>query len=121
MPAALARMRDDAYLVNTARGPIVDEAALAAALRDGTIAGAALDVFEHEPESTRTSSGCENAVLVPHSARRRSRRARAMAASSRVARDVRSPCCAGPSDPPSARRATRRRTVARLRLLYEFV
>jgi glyoxylate reductase len=63
---ALDRMRDDAYLVNTARGPVVDEAALAAALRDGVIAGAALDVFEHEPEVHPDLVGAENAVLVPH-------------------------------------------------------
>jgi glyoxylate reductase len=64
--AALARMRDDAYLVNTARGPVVDEAALAAALRDGVIAGAALDVFEHEPDVHPDLVGLDNAVLVPH-------------------------------------------------------
>jgi glyoxylate reductase len=63
---ALGRMRDDAYLVNTARGPVVDEAALAAALRDGTIAGAALDVFENEPEVHPDLVGLENVVLVPH-------------------------------------------------------
>jgi glyoxylate reductase len=63
---ALERMRKDAYLVNTARGPIVDEAALAAALRDGTIAGAALDVFEREPEVHPDLHRLENAVLVPH-------------------------------------------------------
>ena len=52
--AALRQMRSDAYLVNTSRGPIVDEAALVKALRSHKIAGAALDVFEEEP-SSRTS------------------------------------------------------------------
>jgi glyoxylate reductase len=64
--AALARMRDDAYLVNTSRGPVVDEAALATALRDGVIAGAALDVFEHEPEVHPDLIGLDNVVLLPH-------------------------------------------------------
>jgi glyoxylate reductase len=59
-------MKPSAYLVNTARGPIVDEAALVEALRDGVIAGAALDVFEREPEVHPGLLELENAVLVPH-------------------------------------------------------
>jgi glyoxylate reductase len=63
---ALARMRRSAYLVNTARGPVVDEAALAWALGAGLIAGAALDVYEEEPIVHPDLLGLDNVLLVPH-------------------------------------------------------
>ncbi len=62
----LARMKRTAYLVNTARGPVVDEAALVWALKNRMIAGAALDVYEQEPDVHPDLLGLENVVLAPH-------------------------------------------------------
>jgi glyoxylate reductase len=63
---ALARMKRSAYLVNTARGPVVEEAALAWALQQRLIAGAALDVYENEPVAHPALLQLENVLLVPH-------------------------------------------------------
>jgi lactate dehydrogenase-like 2-hydroxyacid dehydrogenase len=63
---ALEAMRPTAVLVNVARGPVVDERALVDALGGGAIAGAALDVFEREPEVEESLLGFENVVLTPH-------------------------------------------------------
>jgi len=65
---ALRSMKRTAYLINTGRGPLVDEAALADALTNGVIAGAALDVFENEPAVHPALMKLENAVLTPHTA-----------------------------------------------------
>jgi len=62
----LARMKRSAYLINTTRGPVVDEAALAWALKNRLIAGAALDVYEREPEVHPDLLPFENVVLAPH-------------------------------------------------------
>jgi len=62
----LKMMKPSAYLINTARGPVVDEQALVEVLEKGRIAGAALDVFENEPKITAQLLELDNVVLVPH-------------------------------------------------------
>jgi len=64
--AALRKMKRSAVLVNTSRGPVVDERALAEALRDRVIAAAGLDVFEREPAVEPLLLECDNVVLLPH-------------------------------------------------------
>ncbi len=62
----LALMKSGAYLVNTSRGPVIDEVALRGALQNGAIKGAALDVYEYEPEITQGLSEMSNVILTPH-------------------------------------------------------
>jgi glyoxylate reductase len=59
-------MKPTPIIVNTARGEVIDENALARMLEAGELAGAGLDVFENEPRSIRSSSSCDNVVLLPH-------------------------------------------------------
>jgi len=63
---AIARMKRSAYLINTSRGPVIDEAALAWALEHRLLAGAALDVYEQEPIVHPGLLGLDNALLIPH-------------------------------------------------------
>ena len=63
---AIAAMRPGGYLINTARGDVVDETALAKALHDGVIGGAGLDVFQGEPQINQALLSAPNTVLLPH-------------------------------------------------------
>ena len=63
---AFSRMKNTAYVINTARGPVIDENALVTALRKGEIAGAGLDVYENEPAMAPGLAELDNAVVLPH-------------------------------------------------------
>ncbi|MCI0336435.1 MAG: D-glycerate dehydrogenase [Acidobacteria bacterium] len=80
--SAFGRMKHTAYLINTSRGPVVDEVALVDALQSGRISGAGLDVYESEPDISDLLPGMNNVVLLPHigSATRETRTAMAMIA-----------------------------------------
>lgn len=81
--AAFRQMKESAFLINTARGPVVEEAALVEALRAGEIAGAGLDVFEREPEIQPGLVDLEQVVVLPH-----------IASASRATRDRMATMCA---------------------------
>jgi glyoxylate reductase len=89
--AALGRMKRGAYLVNTARGPLVDEEALCDALENDRLRGAALDVYEHEPRVNARLRTMRNVVLAPHigSATEEARNAMATIAATNVLRFLR--------------------------------
>ncbi len=84
-------MKRDAILVNVARGPIVDEAALADALENGKLGAAGLDVYEREPEIDSRLPALDNVVLLPHigSATHKTRLAMAMAAARNLVQGLR--------------------------------
>jgi len=64
----LALMKPSAYLINTSRGPVIDETALVTALQQGTIRGAALDVYENEPALASGLTALDNVIITPHTA-----------------------------------------------------
>ncbi len=113
----LRRMKPTALLINASRGPVVDEKALVRALREGWIAGAALDVYEDEPALAPGLAECPNAVLMPHiaSASRDTRgKMASMAAENALAhlRRERAPNCVNPEVYDTEAYRERRRRAA---------
>ena len=108
---ALMRMKRSAILVNTARGPVIDEEALAWALKERLIAAAALDVYEREPVVQEELLAMENVVLAPHlgSATRETRTAMIDLAVSNVIEVLQGRPPLTPVRPAAAQRANRRR------------
>ena len=115
----LALMKRSAYLINTSRGPVVDEEPLVAALQRRQISGAALDVFEHEPVVTPALLAMPNVVMTPHlgstsgnagSARERGGRQRDRADQWALAAEHRQPGSPGPPAKVPEREHTHRRT-----------
>jgi glyoxylate reductase len=112
--SALAKMKRTAYLINTARGPVVDEEALARALREERLAGAALDVYEEEPRVHPRLLEAPRTVLVPHigTSTLRTRLAMAEMALGDVLRVLEGQAPLHPVNAPSAPRSLSRRETA---------
>jgi glyoxylate reductase len=114
---AFEKMKKSACLINTARGPIVDEKALVVALREGTIAGAGLDVFEDEPAMAPGLAELESVVVLPHvaSASRDTRNRMATMCAENAAAHARLEAAPNPVNPEVYETEAYRKRAAKLR------